>query len=87
MRPGFQTWTPRRGRVDNSAEEEPGTDSALDAAKAAAAAALGSAQAHGTSSSGAALWLTLAWSSLYIEVQKCCCTLHAAAVNLYMVLG
>ena len=52
VRPGFQTWTPRRGRADSPIEEEAGSDSALDAAKAAAAAALGAAQAQGRDASG-----------------------------------
>lgn len=52
VRPGFQTWTPRRGRADSPIEEEAGSDSALDAAKAAAAAALGAAQAQGKDASG-----------------------------------
>lgn len=52
VRPGFQTWTPRRGRGDGLLEEETGSDSALDAAKAAAAAALGSTQTQSKTSAG-----------------------------------
>lgn len=53
VRPGFQTWTPRRGRGDGLLEEEAGSDAALDAAKAAAAAALGSTQTRSKKPTGA----------------------------------
>lgn len=60
VRPGFQTWTSRR-EVRNRAEglhsDEAVPDSALDAAKAAAAAALGSAQRRTGTATGMGLLL------------------------------